>query len=307
MSESIELLRGKIARAGTLGSVVRTMKTLAAVNIRQYEEAVRALGDYNHAIELGLSACLHLTENGRSAFRDEQRKDVLTIAIVFGSDQGLVGQFNDLVAETFQREHANIPGAIAVLPVGERVQGRLEDAGLRAEKLFALPNSVSAITPLVGELLSEVEGQREKSVAIELRLFYNRPVSSETYQPVSTRLLPLDEEWATEVASRVGKWPTRSKPEIIDGVQSVQWALLREYLFVSLFRACAESLAAENASRLSAMHRAEKNIDDMLEELTRRYNERRQAGIDEELFDVVSGFQSLGENFSKNAQAPDVL
>ena len=307
MSESIELLRGKIARAGTLGSVVRTMKTLAAVNIRQDEEAVRALGDYNHAIELGLSACLHLTENGRSAFRDEQRKDVLTIAIVFGSDQGLVGQFNDLVAETFQREHANIPGAIAVIPVGERVQSRLEDAGHRAEKLFALPNSVSAITPLVGDLLTEVERLREKSAATELLLFYNRPVSGETYRPVSTRLLPFDVKWANEIASRAGKWPTSSKPEIIDGVKSVQWALLREYLFVSLFRACAESLAAENASRLSAMQRAEKNIDDMLEELTRRYNERRQAGIDEELFDVVSGFQSLGENFSKNAQAPDVL
>lgn len=301
MSESIELLRGKIAHAGTLGSVVRTMKTLAAVNIRQYEEAVQALGDYEHTIELGLAGCLRLAENGHSAFRREKSKKVLTIAIVFGSDQGLVGQFNDLIAETVKRELAAIPGSLAVIPVGERVQSHLEDAAVRTATLFALPNSVSAITPLVGDLLSEVERLREKAAAIELRIFYNSPVSGEQYQPISTRLLPLDDEWAAEVARRVGKWPTGAIPEIINGVQSVQWALVREYLFVSLFRACAESLAAENASRLSAMQRAEKNIDDMLEELSRLYNERRQAGIDEELFDVVSGFQSLGKNSGMNA------
>ena len=44
-------------------------------------------------------------------------------------------------------------------------------------------------------------------------------------------------------------------------------ALIREYLFVSLFRACAESLASENASRLAAMQRADKNINELLEEL----------------------------------------
>ena len=76
---------------------------------------------------------------------------------------------------------------------------------------------------------------------------------------------------------------------------TVQWALIREYLFVSLFKACAESLASENASRLAAMQRAEKNIDDMLEELSRLYNSRRQSDIDEELFDVVSGFNALSD------------
>ena len=70
--------------------------------------------------------------------------------------------------------------------------------------------------------------------------------------------------------------------------------LIREYLFVSLFRACAESLASENASRLAAMQRAEKNIKDILETLNRKFHRERQAGIDEELFDVISGFEALG-------------
>ena len=70
-------------------------------------------------------------------------------------------------------------------------------------------------------------------------------------------------------------------------------ALIREYLFISLFRACAESLASENASRLAAMQRADKNIDELLEDLNRTFHRQRQNGIDEELFDVISGFEAL--------------
>jgi F-type H+-transporting ATPase subunit gamma len=70
-------------------------------------------------------------------------------------------------------------------------------------------------------------------------------------------------------------------------------ALIREYLFISLFRACAESLASENASRLSAMERADKNINDLLEQLHGSFHQLRQSSIDEELFDVISGFEAL--------------
>jgi F-type H+-transporting ATPase subunit gamma len=295
MSESVEILRRKIANAGTLGSVVRTMKTLAAINIRQYEAAVNALGDYYHNVELGLAECLVGTEVRQTGYRNNEAKALLTIAVAFGSDQGLVGQFNEQLAETIRQKLLPRSNPSAVLSVGERIQLRLEEIGIRSENLFAVPNSVNAITPLVGDILSAVEHLREKSSSIELLLFYNSPVSGEFYRSVSKRLLPLDEAWENEIIKSGGVWPTRAKPEIIGGIETVQWALVREYLFVTLFRACAESLASENASRLSAMQRAETNIDDLLEELSRLYNERRQAGIDEELFDVVSGFQALND------------
>jgi F-type H+-transporting ATPase subunit gamma len=64
-------------------------------------------------------------------------------------------------------------------------------------------------------------------------------------------------------------------------------------LFISLYRACAESLASENASRLEAMQRAEQNIESLSDEFQRSLNRLRQSSIDEELFDVVAGFNSL--------------
>jgi F-type H+-transporting ATPase subunit gamma len=73
-------------------------------------------------------------------------------------------------------------------------------------------------------------------------------------------------------------------------------ALIREYLFVSIFRACSESLASENASRLAAMQRADNNIDELLETLHRDFHRLRQSGIDEELFDVISGVEALSDD-----------
>ncbi len=104
-------------------------------------------------------------------------------------------------------------------------------------------------------------------------------------------LLPLDAQWQQGLA-KVG-WPTGNLPEIMSGDIATLRTLIREYLFISLFRACAESLASENASRLAAMERADKNITDLLEHLHGTFHRLRQTGIDEELFDVIAGFEAL--------------
>jgi F-type H+-transporting ATPase subunit gamma len=292
MSESAAGLRSKIASAGELESVVRTMKAMAASSIGQYENAVHALADYYRTVELGLVACFR--EGGPTPLIAGRKRRAVTgpiAAVVFGSDQGLVGQFNDVVADFAVKTLAALPGKPQIWAVGERVQGHLSDAGLPLVGFFAVPNSVKAITPLVGKILVESETRHSQDDVTELYLFYNRPTSGAVYEPVSQRLLPLDETWRRKLAER--PWPTGNLPEIMGGGSATLRALIREYLFVSLFRACAESLASENASRLAAMQRADKNIGELLEHLNRTFHRLRQSGIDEELFDVISGFEAL--------------
>lgn len=285
-------LRRQINSAGDLQSVVRTMKALAASSIGQYERSVRALADYYRTVELGLSACLRKSEPAPLMVERKGQTDARAIgAVVFGSDQGLVGQFNDVVADYAIETLAALPGKAHVWAVGERVHARLADASLPLVGLFTVPNSVKAITPLVGQILVQSETRLGLGEVTELHLFYNRPTSGAVYAPVSQRLLPLDEHWRRELAER--PWPTRSVPEVVGGGTATLRALIREYLFVSLFRACAESLASEHASRLAAMQRADKNIDELLENLNGTFQRLRQSGIDEELFDVVAGFEAL--------------
>ncbi len=295
MSDSTASLRRKISSAGDLQSVVRTMKTLAASSIGQYEQSVRALADYSRTVELGLGACFREGEPAALPVEPEGRARKGAIgAVVFGSDQGLVGQFNDVVADFAVKALRALPGeSRKVWAVGERVQARLTDAGLPPGGLFAVPNSIQAITALVGQILVENETRQSRGEVTELHLFYNRPTSGAVYAPVQQRLLPLDENWRRNLSEL--PWPTKSLPEVIGGGAAILRALIREYLFVSLFRACAESLASENASRLAAMQRAEKNIDDLLEALHGTFHRLRQSGIDEELFDVISGFEALSK------------
>jgi F-type H+-transporting ATPase subunit gamma len=68
--------------------------------------------------------------------------------------------------------------------------------------------------------------------------------------------------------------------------------LIREFLFVSLFKACALSLACENASRLAAMQRADKNIEELLQQLSGVCNHLRQQEIDDDLFDIIAGCEA---------------
>ena len=216
-----------------------------------------------------------------------------TCAIVYGTDQGLVGQFNDVLADFAARALNALPGEKKVWAVGERVHARLTDAGLHPVSLFVVPTSVSAITPLIGQILVESGSHHGKGDFGQLYLFHNRPKSGSAYEAVRQCLLPLDAEWQRGLAHL--PWPTRNLPEALGGSEQTLRALVREYLFVSLYRACAESLASENASRLAAMQRAEKNIDDLVESLSQSFRRLRQTSIDEELFDVVSGYESLSK------------
>jgi F-type H+-transporting ATPase subunit gamma len=296
MTSTVASLRRKIVSAGDLQSVVRTMKAVAASSIGQYENCVQALGDYSRTVELGLSVCIRHSVPAVPLLRRQPlvqtvSSQKLILAVVFATDQGLVGRFNDVVAEHSIGILKHLPGKVQVWAVGERVRTQLTDAGLELRGVFPVPNSVKAITPLIGRILLESENCPGQCESSELYLFYNRPAFGSAYGPVSQRLLPLDTTWHRDLAQR--PWPTKNLPEVMAGGTGTLRAFVREYLFVSLFRACAESLASEHASRLAAMQRADRNIDELLEALNRNYHRLRQSGIDEELFDVVSGFEAL--------------
>lgn len=301
MATTLIALRRQIDSAGDLKSVVSTMKASAASAIGQYERSVAAIADYAHTVELGLGVCLRSIEplNSQGQASPSPSAAPVSHAVVFGSDQGLVGRFNEVVVEHAVAALAQTESR--VWAVGERAHARLVDAGITPAGNFAVPGSVELITRLVGEILLKVqtpdasaeERGHAETQSTALTLFYNRP-NAAGYAPVSQRLLPLDAHWQRGLANQ--PWPTAQLPQVLDVSAQTLRAFIREHLFVSLFRASAESLASENASRLAAMQRADRNIGELQQTLHARYHQLRQAGIDEELFDVISGFDALRSN-----------
>jgi F-type H+-transporting ATPase subunit gamma len=292
MSGTTVSLSRKLAGAHDLEGVVRSMKALAASSIGQYEKSVLSLHAYYRTVELGLIACLRQSGPPPVVEGKGSRHLAKIGAVVFGSDQGLVGRFNEVLVESAVRTLKTLPGKLTqIWAVGERAHSLIADAGLCPVSLLSVPNSVDAITPLVGQLLIEIEAARKHDDSWHIHVFHNQPQSGAIYEPVSKKLLPLDRAWEEKIAGM--PWPSKALPDVIEGVPSALQAFLREYLFVLLFQASAESLASENASRLAAMQRAEKNIEGILENLNRTLHRIRQESIDEELFDVISGFEAL--------------
>ena len=290
--ETLEALGHQIRSVEDLGSVVKTMKSLAAVNIRQYEEAVGALQDYNRSLELGMQIVM------------QNRPDVLKTAsggspgrlaaVVLGSDQGMCGQFNSRIVSHAAERLGNVPdkqGAPFVVAVGSRAAAELAARQYRVTESFALPGSVTEITRGVEELLLTINRWREEKDVRRIWLFHQRPLSGASYEAHFEQVIPLSSDWLQSLRTR--PWPTRMLPTFTMDWQSLLSSLIRQYLFAVLYRALAESLASENAARLASMQAAEKNIEERSDELTARYHRRRQNAITEELLDVTAGFEVL--------------
>ena len=148
--DTLEALSSRIETTEEIGSIVRTMKAVSAVSIRQYDQAVLALKDFHRTIELGLQVVLG---DERTEIRPEREKEGRTAAIVFGSDRGLCGGFNRSVVDLAAGElgwttkGAEVPLIVAV---GARAAARLEVQLVQLQRADRVPQTLgNAINILV--------------------------------------------------------------------------------------------------------------------------------------------------------------
>jgi F-type H+-transporting ATPase subunit gamma len=290
--QTAEELRQKMQGADDLLSVVKTMKGLAAVNIRHFERAVESLGEYSRTVEMGLHIVLN-AQNQRSVSLRGPVHDRLGV-VLFGTDQGLCGQFNERIVDYALNSMDEAPESqdrFSVLAVGSRATGLLDDAGLTTEAELPTPGGIAGISPLVQELLFHIEGWRIRKHVERILIFNNRPLGTSGYDQNFVQLLPVDLEWLRSLAQE--RWPSRSLPTYTMEWDDLFAALIRQYMFIALYRACAESLAAENAARVVSMQNAESNIEERLTDLERAYQRQRQNQITAELLDIVSGYDAV--------------
>ncbi|MCX5818529.1 MAG: F0F1 ATP synthase subunit gamma [Deltaproteobacteria bacterium] len=290
--QTSEYLKGKIQSAQDLLGVVKTMKALAAISIRQYQRAVESLAEYNRTVEMGLQIVLR---QSRETITSAKSRSARLGAIVFGTDQGLCGQLNSIIVshamEEMEKSGVGSENRI-IIAIGMRTADLLEDSGQKVSEVLTTPGSTAGITPMVQDITVLLEDWRFKKQIGQMHLFYSEYLSGATYRPKTLRILPIDETWLRSLKQR--KWESRTLPIFTMEWEDIFRALIREYLFVSIYRAFANSLASENASRLAAMQSAEKNIEERLEELFLHFHRQRQMTITEELLDIVSGFEALG-------------
>ena len=299
---SIELLQRQIHTAQDLQAVVKMMKVLAALNIHQYEQAVTSLADYNHTIKMALNVVLKAIHTHDAHTQqmngDSDQKSLLTSdvgrcgVIIFGSEQGMCGQFNEQISRyaIAELEKLKISSEhLAIFAIGSRIISHLETAGYVIEQTFPMAGSLAEITSMVQEILLHIAEWRDHQQITRIFLFYNHLHSHTLCEPYKLQLLPLDRQWLQHIESKT--WRSRTLPTFTMPSDVLVASLLRQYFFILLYRAFGESLAGENASRLASMQVAEKNIAERLTEFTSQFQQQRQTAITDELLEITSAFE----------------
>lgn len=287
--QNIQALQKKIQAAENLQSIVSTMKAFASSNIHQFQQAAESSLAYRQVLDMALYITLSQAEMKDSPRRAPGK----TIHMVFGSDHGLAGRFNEKIT-TFARDEIPRDPQHLVLAVGHQISPRLEP-GLKIKETFTTPQTEHGITSLVQTLLVAIERLREEETAESVILYYNKPAAAAAFVEEKETLLPID---LSQLSRSIPRWESRSIPTTYSPIETLLSDLIQQYIFITLYRTFAYSLAAENASRLASMQTAEKNIEERLSELSSAYRRQRQNNITEEITDITAGFRAIKKALS---------
>ncbi len=299
MVQTLEALNHRMATLQSIRGIVRTMKTLSVVNAAPYDRAAASIKAYHETILQGLQIF------AKSALLPETMAGVAShspkIALVFGSDHGLCGGYNETIAAA-AKTHVETD-EWHILAVGAQMEDALSGLGLDVSVRFTPPASPDGIGRLAGEILIALDEYRAlaQKNEIALTLTYMQRSGHELQAPVTENLLPLSPTFLTDLAKR--PWESRSLPILMMDDAAIFTALIRNHLFASLFRAAAEAIATENAARLSLMQQAERAIDERHEEMLQAVQSARQSEITNELLDVITGFEALKKKYAKDSIA----
>lgn len=290
MTDTLQDLVRRIDSATELHSITRTMRGLAAVNLRHHEMAAEATDVYEAIVEDGLHVALR--EGRISRLPVGPAGDVPTAMFVFGSNQGLCGPVNRHVCAHALAERDGIVELARVGVIGARMGAELQLAGLPPDASWDLPATIDGIVPRAQQLLDRADAWgSDAGIARFLLVFPHHLGRNRGYQPVTLQLLPTDRDWLEWLSIRL--WPSRVIPTFDVAWDELVGDLIRQALFVRLHRSFAQTMASVSSSRLSAMDAAQRTIEDRLDDLHRIHNQLRHSEITKQLLDVSAGFELL--------------
>lgn len=285
MAQSLERLTHRTETMESIRGIVRTMKTMSAINAQPYEQAARSIDAYRDTVLTGFHAFLR--RNGPLP-RDHPR-DVRQVFVAMGSDHGLCGNYNEVLAAEVARHETARDGA-RMICVGAQMEDALRGEGMTPEAMLLPPATADGLGRLAGDLVTRLDAIGGTGQVAVTLIFMQRDTHGRQ-SPVSQRLLPLDPELTEGLAHR--PWRSRSLPQFSLPAPDLLAVLIRNLLFATLYRAAAEALVTENAARLARMQQAEQSVDERLEEFRAETRQVRQSEITAELLDVIVGFEAL--------------
>jgi F-type H+-transporting ATPase subunit gamma len=297
-------IKRRIRSVKNTQQITRAMKFVAAARLRRAQERAFAARPYARAISrLVRSAALRVPESDHPLLQRREEKRILLLSV--SGERGLCGAFNaNVIRRTleFLREHSGENPALIVL--GRKIRDAMRK---QRWKIIAEHVDVTARPDLAAaaEIAKDVIALYEREEADAVYIVFNEFKSVLAQNLKLVKLLPIDPEAAADDAqsksddsqARSEDGRAKSKETAVDYLFEQPPAelfgrLLPRYVQVQIFRALAESAAAEHAARMTAMDAATNNAGELIDKLTLYMNKVRQAAITKEIIEVVSGAAS---------------
>ncbi|NYI46782.1 F-type H+-transporting ATPase subunit gamma [Nocardioides aromaticivorans] len=303
MAVSLREYRARIKSTESMKKITRAMELIAASRIIKAQQRATAAAPYARELTRAVSAVATFSNVDHPLTR-EQENPKRAAVLVITSDRGLAGAYSSSVIKETERLSERL-----------RAEGKELDfylAGRKAEAYFKFRNRpyVQAWTGFsdqptydkaaeIGAALIEafLKEQGEDGDVDEVHVVYTRFRSMLTQEPTAIRLLPLEVVEGEEAPEADELLPLYefepSASEVLDG-------LLPQYVQSRIFYALLQAAASELAARQKAMKSATDNAEELIKKLTRIANQARQAGITQEISEIVGGVNALADAQAAN-------
>lgn len=276
---STKEIKNRIRSMESTKQITKAMEMVAASKLRRAQAQIANSRPYFEILHSTIQDILRTNREFESAYL-KQRPVKKALYIVIAGDRGLAGGYNSNILKMVQSEIQEKDAV--VLPIGKKAVDFF-----RARKIPALTEHYGEAADVsIGDCFSiakQLCGGFLAGEYDEIRVAYTAFVSVLSQEPQSLALLPLTKSDSQEDSS------SRSQIIYERGSEEVFSAIVPEYLGGILYGALCESRASEQAARRSAMDSATQNADEMIADLSLKFNRARQAAITQEITEIVAG------------------
>ena len=306
MAVSLREYRARIKSTESMKKITRAMELIAASRIIKAQQRAQAAAPYARELTRAVAAVATYS-NVEHALTTEPANPQRAAILIVTSDRGLAGAYSS-----------------SVLKEAERLAEKLREEGKEVETYVSGRKGVGYLTfrrrPIVqswtghsdqptydiareigdaliqaflaGEDNPDIELPEEARDVDEVHVVYTRFRSMLTQEPTATRLLPLEIVEGTEAPEEGDVLPLYefepSAAEVLD-------SLLPRYVQSRIYFAHLQAAASELAARQRAMKSATDNAEELIKKYTRTANQARQAGITQEISEIVGGVNALAD------------
>lgn len=282
---NLKEIRNRINSVSSTMQITSAMKMVSAAKLKKAQDAITAMRPYAEKLtELIQNISATLEENVTNVFA-EQRPVNKVLLVIVTSNRGLCGAFNaNVLKKTKERMKFYADKEVEILTIGKKAHDILS----KSEKIFANESQVydeltfENVADIAQVLMDLYVNENVDRVEILYNQFKNaasQVVMTEQFLPLE----PIDNGDENAVADYIFE---PSKEEIIN-------SLIPSSLKTQLFKALLDSNAAEHGARMTAMHKATDNAEELRDQLKLTYNKARQAAITNEILEIVGGAEAL--------------